>query len=564
MPVTDFLPLPWFARGRLLHRSREIASILARHGLGWMVVQVGLGDLVPFEKGWLGHPARETPYTQAEHLRMALGDLGATFIKLGQALSTRSDFVPTAYVVELSKLQDAAPSVPFEEICGVVCTEFGQPPQETFAEFEDLPMASASIGQAHAARLKSGEQVIVKVQRPGVAQLVEQDLEILSGMAEWASVHTHLGRDYNLPALVEEFAYTLRNELDYQREAQNALRFRRNFQDDPTIYIPRVYQEYSTRRVLTIERVGGIKVDDLAGLEAAEISRHAVAENSVRLMLREVFEFGFFHADPHPGNFFVQPDESIALIDFGMVGSLSGRLKEALLRIGLAVSQRDTGALVDEFFGLGVAGKWARQAVLERDLDHLLGQYAGRPIKDLAAARVTGEVMEIVRRHRLQFPSDLLMLLRVVAMSELLGARLDPDFRLFEFATPYLRQFWRERRSPQAIALLVGRAALEAAQLGLDLPRQTTRLLNRLERGDIEFGVNHRGLKEFERQLQRMVNRLALSILLAAIILALGLLMLVFHPAGWEQYGGWVFTGAFLLVLGFGAWLMWTIWRSGR
>lgn len=247
-----------------------------------------------------------------------------------------------------------------------------------------------------------------------------------------------------------------------------------------------------------------------------------------------------------------------------MVGSLSEGLQEALLRIGLAVGQKDTGALVDELFALGVAGKQARQAVLERDLDHLLEQYADKTIQDLAAAQVTGAVMEIVRRHRLQLPSDLLMLLRVVAMSELLGARLDPDFRLFEFAAPYLRQFWLKRRSPQAIALRVGRAALEASQLGLDLPRRITHLLNRLERGDLEFKINHNGLEEFERQLQRMVNRLALSILLAAILLSLGLLMLVFHPPGWEQYGGWFFAGAFLFTLGFGAWLMWTIWRAGR
>lgn len=562
--MLSFVPVPWFLRGQLVHRSREIASILARHGLGWLVVQIGLGDLVPFERGWLGHPARVAPYTQAEHLRMAMGELGATFIKLGQALSTRSDFMPPVYVAEFTKLQDAAPPVPFDEICQVICAELGHPPEEAFAEFDPQPIASASIGQAHAARLKSGEQVIVKVQRPGVEQLVEQDLEILNGMAEWASSHTHLGRDYNLPALVEEFAYTLRNELDYQREVQNALRFRHNFRDDSTIYIPNIFREFSTERVLTIERVGGIKVDDLAGLEAAGISRHEVAENSVRLMLREVFEFGFFHADPHPGNFFVQPDGSIALIDFGMVGNLSERLQESLLRIGLAVAQKDTGGLVEELFSLGVAGKRARQEVLERDLDHLLGQYADRSIEDLAAASVTGEVMEIARRHRLQLPSDLLMLLRVVGMSELLGARLDPNFRLFEFATPYLHHFWLERRSPQAIAQRVGRATLEAAQLGMDLPRRTSRLLNRLERGELEFSVNHHSLEEFEQKILQGLNRLALSILLAAIILTLGLLMLIYHPGGWESYAGWAFGLAFLLALGFGVWLMWGIWRSGR
>ncbi len=166
--MMNFLPVPWFMRGHLVHRSREIASILARHGLGWLVVQIGLGDLVPFERGWLGHPARVAPYTQAEHLRMALGELGATFIKLGQALSTRSDFMPPVYIAELSKLQDAAPPVLFDEICHVICAELGQPPEEAFAEFDLHPLASASIGQAHAARLKSGEQVVVKVQRPGV------------------------------------------------------------------------------------------------------------------------------------------------------------------------------------------------------------------------------------------------------------------------------------------------------------------------------------------------------------------------------------------------------------
>lgn len=551
MSVMNLLSFPWFTRGRLLRRSKEIATILARHGLGWLVVQAGLGHLLPFERGLLGHPVRESPYSQAEHLRMAFGELGATFIKLGQALSTRSDFMPPAYVLELSKLQDAAPPVDFEKICEVICAELGQPPQVAFAEFDPSPIASASIGQAHAARLKDGEQVIVKVQRPGIDQVVRQDLEILRGMAEWAVASTPIGQDYDLLALVEEFSYTLRSELDYQQEADNAIQFRQNFRDDPTIYIPRTYRELTTERVLTIERVRGIKVDDLAGLEAHGIPRHRVAENSVRLMLREIFEFGFFHADPHPGNFFVQPTASIALIDFGMVGFLSERLQETLLRIGLSVAQKDTSALVDELFALGVARINTRQTVLERDLDYLLRRYAGKSIQELAAEQVTNEVMSIVRRHRLQLPSDLLMLLRVVSMSEILGARLDPGFRLFEFATPYLTEFWKERNSLQVIGLRIGKATLQAAQLGLDLPRRSARLLNRLERGEIAFGVTHYGLDVFERKLQRMVNRLALSILSAAIIVSLALLMLIFHPPGWEQYSGWVFLFVFVLACAF-------------
>ena len=233
--------MPRWTRGRLLRRSREIASTLTRHGLGWLVVRVGLGGLVPFERGWLGHPVRETAYTQAEHLRMALSELGGVFIKLGQALSTRPDFIPPEYVAELSKLQDAAPPVPFEHICQVICDELGQSPENIFDGFEPQPLASASIGQVHTGKLKSGQSVIVKVQRPYVAEQIEEDLEILSGIAEWAASHTAFGRDYNLPALVDEFAFTLRNELDYRREGQNADRFRRNFAGDPGVYVPRVY-----------------------------------------------------------------------------------------------------------------------------------------------------------------------------------------------------------------------------------------------------------------------------------------------------------------------------------
>lgn len=532
--------------------------------MGWLVVQVGMGDLIPFERGWLGHPARETPYTQAEHLRMALGELGATFIKLGQALSTRPDLLPQEYIDQFAKLQDAAPAVPIELICEIVCAELGQRPEVLFAQFDPQPLASASIGQVHAGRLKDGRRVIIKVQRPGVAAQIELDLEILSGMAEWAEAHTAFGRDYNLPALVDEFAYTLRDELDYQREGHNADRFLRNFASDAGVYIPQVQWEFTTYRVLTIERAEGIKIADMSALDEAGINRRTVAENAVRVMLREVFEFGFFHADPHPGNFFVQPDGSIALIDFGMVGRLDDRLKDALLRVGLAVSRQDAARMVDEFCALGVAGGRVKRPALQRDLDHLLGRYSGLPIKELAAAQVTHEIMTIALRHRLQLPAEMVMLLRVIAMSEGLGARLDPDFRLFEFAAPYLQQFWIERNSPTALAKRLVQSTLDAAELGVDLPQRIARLLSQVERGDLAFDVRHEGLGDFTRQLQRMVNRLALTILLSATIVALGLLMIVYHPPVWERVGGWLFGLALLFALGFGAWLMWSIWRSGK
>jgi len=559
-----FTPKPWFIRSHLLRRWREIASILTRHGLGWFLAEVGSESLIPFQRGWLGHPRRETPYGRAEHWRMALGELGATFIKLGQMLSMRSDLLPPDYIAELSKLQDAAPQVPFDRICEIVCQELGQPPETIFSEFSPQPLAAASIGQVHAGILKDGRHVVVKVQRPGVREQVEQDLEILFGLAEWSKTHTALGRTYDLSALVDEFAFTLRNELDYRREGQNADRFRRNFADDPGIQVPHVYWEYTTERVLTLERVSGVNIANVAALDEAGIDRRTVAENAVRVMLKEVFEFGFFHADPHPGNFFVQPDASIALIDFGMAGHVNHQLQNTLLEVGLAVVRQDAERLSDAFFTLGVAQGNVNRAALQRDLDHFLSQYAGRSIQELAATQVTSEVLNIAFRYRLQLPGALVMLLRLIAMSEALGARLAPDFRLFEFAEPYLKQIWFHQRSPEAVGRRLVQSMLDAAVLSVDLPRRTTRLLNRLEQGDLAFNVRHEGLGEVIQQLQQMTNRLALAILLAATIVALGLVMVVYHPPGWEQYGGWMFGTAFLLSLAFGARLMWNIWRSGR
>lgn len=563
MKAQTFIPAPWFVRPHLVARWREIASALARHGLGWFLAEIGSDNLIRFERGRLGHPRRDAPYGRAEHWRMALGDLGATFIKLGQMLSTRADLLPEDYITELAKLQDDAPAVPFDQVCQIVCEEIGKPPNEIFAEFSPEPLASASIGQVHTGVLKDGHKVVVKVQRPGVRALVEQDLEILRGLVEWIEAHTEFGRQYRPTALLDEFAYTLRSELDYRREGQNAERFRRNFAGEPALHVPLVHWDFTTGRVLTMERVSGIKISDLASLDAAGIDRRTVAQNAVRIMLKEVFEFGFFHADPHPGNFFVRPDASIALIDFGMIGRIAGTLKSGMLNVCLAVASRDAERMTDAFFDLGVAAKGVRRNALLRDLSQFLDDYAGSSVEELAGAHVTSEIMRIAYHHKLQLPGELVMLLRLIGMSEGLGARLDPEFRLFDFAAPYLTRIWREQRAPDILAKRLGLTMLDAVELGMQLPRRTTRLLDRLERGELEFNVRAGDLREALGQLQRMTNRLALSILVAATVLALGLLMLIYHPPGWEQYAGYVFALAFLLSLGLGALLIWRIWRSG-
>ncbi len=562
--MPDIFSRPWYARPHLVQRSRQIVGVLTRHGLDWVVEQIGLASNRRFprrlERRRLAGPA----LNQAEHLRLALGELGGAFVKIGQLLSTRPDLIPPEYAKELAKLQDDAPAVPLDGIRQVIRQDLGKKPETLFAHFESRPLASASIAQVHLARLQNGEEVVVKIQRPDISVAIEQDLEILAGMANWAAAHSAIGRIYNLSALADEFAYTLRNELDFQREGHNIDQFRRNFSNDPSVYIPRVFWELSTDHVLTLERVGGLKITDLAQLDAAGINRHTLAENAGRLVMRMIFEFGFFHADPHPGNLFVRPDGSIALIDFGMVGRLDDRLKDALLRMGMDVVRNDSRRLADELYALGAAGGGARHQTLEHDLQHLLDRYASGSLKELGAPQMIDEILAISQRNQLQLPGELALLSRVWNIVHGLGISLDPDFRLLEFAKPYLKQFYMERRSPQVMASRAAHAALDAVELGLSFPERAGRLFTQLEHGDIKLNVNHVGLEELLLEMKRMVNRIALAVLLAATIIALGLAVVAYHPSSWEHIASAFFAVAFPLSLVFGAFLMGSIWRSGR
>jgi ubiquinone biosynthesis protein len=544
-----------------LARTREIARVLAGHGLVSLADSAGLRRFLPRFHG----PAHGiAPLNQAQRLRMAFGELGATFIKLGQMLSTRADLFPPDLIAELSKLQDAAPLVPFSDIRRTVNEEMHGLAVLPFLSFDKEPIASASIGQVHAAVLLDGTPVVVKVRRPGVVEQVERDLEILRGVVDWIQAHTTLGRDYELRGLADEFAFTIRGELDYLREAQNAKRLRDAFEGDSRVWIPRVYDEYTTERMLTQERVTGVKISDLATLDRLRISRRAVAENAVGIFLREVLEFGFFHADPHPGNFFVQPDASLAIVDFGMVGRINPETHRHLLRTVQAASRQDAAELAEELYALGVTGRRAPRAAFVRDLDHLISRFEGCSIRELSAASVTNEIVRTVFRHKLQLPSELALLLRVVNMSEGIGLSLDPDFRYLEFAGPIFGQAARQRQSFGAVTERAGRAATEAAELGMELPRRVTRLLARIERGEVPITVTHRGIENFTREFQGMTNRLALSIILGASVVALGLAVGIRNVPRLEPMVGWLLRFGLFFSLAFGATVLWGIWRSGK
>lgn len=549
---------------RRRRRYRRIATVLARHGLGYFVGVLGLERLVPFQRGLFGHAARSEPYTRPEHVRLVLEELGAAWVKIGQVLSTRPDLLPPEYQYELAKLQDAAPPVAIEQIRAAIDAELGQPPEVLFSRFDVLPLAAASIGQVHAAALQDGTEVVVKVRRPGVVEQVEEDLAILRELAATASRRWERAADYDLIGLADEFAATLRAELDYSREGRNAERFAANFAGEPTVHIPRVFWATTTPRVLTLERISGVKVTDRAALDAANVDRRMLAERASHLLLRMIFEDGFFHADPHPGNFFVEPGGRIGLIDFGMVGTVDERTREQLVSVLLAVSTRDADRLVDTFQELGVAHRRLDRAKLRQDLDLQLDRYYDQPLGEIPLGALVSETLAIVRRHHLQLPSDLALLLKTALMSEGLAAGLDPTFQMTSIVTPYARRLLLRQNSPRRWARRLTRAGLEAGELGIALPRQLRRLLGELERGTLTVSARPEGLEPVLERLERLANRLVLAIIAAAFVIGLAVLMAVYHPPGWNRWAGPIFELGFALAAALGAYLAWSIYRSGR
>ena len=548
-------------------RYRQITRVLLRHGLGGLVTGFG----VPLRGRRLGTDgagpvppvSAATVSARAVHLRLALEELGPAFIKLGQVFSTRADLLPPEYIAELVKLQDKVPPADFGEVRALIERELGAPLEALFARFDPEPLAAASIGQVHAARLAGGEEVVVKVQRPGVDRIIEEDLAILSVLVGAASRRVAIVRQLDGPGLVAEFAWTLRAELDYQREGRNAERFARTFATDGTVRIPAIHWPLSTARVLTMERLDGVRIDDARGLVAAGHDPRLIARRSAELLLREVLEDGFFHADPHPGNFVVMADGAIGAMDFGMVGAINERLREQLLLLLIAVVERDTRRLADDLIGLGAARSDIDRVALERDIDHLLAHYYGRPLAEIRIDRVVNDVMALVRRNRLRLPAELALLAKTLAMSEAVGRQLDPTCDVMAIAEPFVRQTLRRFYQPSYWRDRLKMRPLEAVLLTAALPGQAQRLLTRLERNQLTFHIQVDELEQTMRSLNGMVNRLALAILAAA--MGIGLVFL--YGAAGSPVRTWialVFAAGFAVTTGIAIALLIAIWRSER
>jgi len=539
-----------------LDRLAQVAEILARHGLGSLLAATGP------ERWHMGHgPGPETAISTPHRLRLALEELGPVFIKLGQMLSTRPDLLSPEYLAELSKLQDDAPPVPADVIRSVIRAELGAAPEELFATFDDVPLASASIGQAHAAILQDGTAVVIKVRRPGVVALVNEDLEILQNLAARISHNWEAAANYNLTGIAADFAATLRAELDYLQEGRNAEHFAANFATIRDIHIPRIFWATTTSRVLTIERIHGIKVDDDQAIAAAGINRHELADRAARAAAKMVFDDGFFHADPHPGNLFVEPSGSIGLIDFGMVGEVSPQLRGQLAKLLQAFTSNDASRISNSLLALSVSPPTTDRGSLRQDTAVFMRLYEGKKLGQLEIAPLITHMLAILRDHHLQLPREMALLIKMLLMTEGMGARLDPNFSLGDVLKPYATRLALERFKPGNVAQLLARLGLGAADLGATLPERLERLAGRLDDG-VEVHLRAAELEPLVARAEKIGNRLVAGMIAAAFIRGLGDVATA-DGDRLKMWGKPLAAGGIGAVGALGAYLAWTGRRRG-
>lgn len=489
-----------------------------RQGFGYLLQVGGFEHLRSFERGMRGREPREPVPAPAERLRLALEELGPTFIKIGQLASTRPDLLSPEYRRELAKLQDAAPVLPAQVVREAIELELGESVESAFGSFEFEPLAAASIGQAHAATLADGTDVVVKVRRPGVVEEVDQDVEILQNFAARASRRWEPASRFDLVGLADEFAQDLRAEMDYLQEGRNAERIAASFDGDTDVQIPKVFWETTTSRVITLGRVRGMKITDVAALDAAGVDRRELVQRATRVMAKMVFEDGFFHADPHPGNYFIQPGGRIAIIDFGTVGTLNDQMRDQLGRLLIALARTDPERAARALVAIGTSSGPVDLGRLGDDLGRVLSENAGRSLGEISFGTVSGELLDIGRRHGLTVPRDLALLIKALIEEEGVAAELDPDFRLIEGLAPYASRHLVAQLSPVALAKRMERAGLDLAELSVDLPGDLHRALDRLPAGDVEIHLRPAELESILARIERLGNRIVASILAAAAI----------------------------------------------
>ena len=552
---------------RDLARLREISSVLIRHGLGDLVRRTGLASALERAGQILhwGEAGKSAEIEPPERFRRSLEELGPTFVKLGQVLSTRPDLLAPSWIAELERLHSEVAPISFDELLPEVEMALGQSPFDVFAEVEREPHAAASIAQVHRAKLPSGAPVVLKVRRPGISAKIAADLSLLDHLANLIEHEMPEARRYAPVQVVAQFRRSLERELDLAVEARHIDRFARNFADDPHILVPKVYWDFTSSSMNVQEYVAGIRGTDLPAIAAAHLDRKVLAARGSDAVLKMILVDGFFHADPHPGNVLYLPGNRIALIDFGMVGRLSAlRRSQIVDLLGGVVSQDDQAMLEVLLDWTGEHG--VDEGRLATDVGELAFDFADTELKDVRIGALLQRVSTLLRDHAILLPADLTLMFKALISLEGLGRQYDPEFRLIERVRPFLERALSERYAP-VMALRRGQATLASAfSLFTTVPRDLARLLKDARRGRVRVDLDLKRLDSFGDRLDNTIDRMTIGIMTASLVIGSSIVMTV--GSGPTLFGVPVLT--LLGLLGYliaflnSLWIIVSIWRSGH
>jgi ubiquinone biosynthesis protein len=550
---------------RHLTRYRQILTVLFKYGFEDLIDLLKIEQYIEIGLQLISRKRRDRleKFSRPQRVRMALEELGPTFIKLGQILSTRPDLIPIELLRELSRLQDKVPASSYEEIREILVMELGAAPEKRFASFEEIPFASASIGQVHRAELPDGESVAVKVQRPGIRKVIEVDLEIILHLATLMERHIEEISLYRPVKIVEEFARTLEREIDYRSEATGMERTAQHFLNDPRIYIPKVYREVSTASVLTMEFMDGIKVSEVNQLVAVGLDRHIITDRGADVLLKQIFEFGFFHADPHPGNIFVLPGNVICLIDFGMMGTVSLQVRENFVELIDAVVRKNESRATQMILKLTSRELEPDLRALEKDVAEFMGAHLYKPLKDIHLGKLLQQLLEIAALHQLIIPPDIFLMIKALAAVEGVALMLNPEFDMVSKATPFIEKIKLARYHPKRLADDVLEVGVEMSELLRQLPRDMLDISRMIKQQKLFLNMELKGLEATLASLGQISNRIAFAIIIAGLIIGSSIIVISEIP---PLFYGISLIGIILFLTGaiMGMWLLIAILRSGR
>ncbi|WP_040204612.1 ABC1 kinase family protein [Neobacillus jeddahensis] len=555
-------------RIRHIQRYKDIVYAFTRYGFGYVMNELGLLELLSIPKKVFSEGNQTIrSKTTGERIRLFLEELGPTFIKMGQIASTRQDVIPVEIISELVKLQDQVPLFSFEEVKQIIEQEFTEPMENAFAEFNQIPLAAASIGQVHYAVLLTGERVAVKIQRPNIDKLIETDLEILQDLARLAESRIDWAERYQLREIVDELAESIRLELDYEKEGRNADKISKQFINNPKVLIPRIYWEYTTAKVLTMEYIEGIKLNEPEKLQQEGYNSKALAETVVNAIFHQILIEGFFHGDPHPGNILALPGEVIAFMDFGIVGRLTPEMRNYITAFVIAMMKQDSDEVVRTLINMGLVPDSVNYESLRADVDELREKYSHLPFSEMSLGKMVTELFSVAFRHRIRLPTDLTILGKTFLTMEGVIENLDPELSIIKIAEPFGRQILKERFHPKNVAGKVWGQFYEYGEIFNDLPQTVKEITTIMKKGKMKLDITTPELDSFVKKLNRISNRLAFSI----VLLSFSIIMVgVIIGASLNGQTSVLLTKIPVIEIGFVVatsmflWLLYSIFKSGR